>query len=246
MANCSSTNYTGREVVLSVAPGCGDALPLESEWIPAGALRNKGYEASSDTIDFTTDDSQGGYREEIGSFKTFTISLDGIVKFSDADTMRGFHLLERTFMDNERGADRVIWARLDFPDQTITGFMMISSIGRESPYDDAITFSGELTKAPSAFGVIAEPKTPGSATAPQSITVTPATLSLAVAAQENVSATVAPSGASQGVFWYSSNVAVATVSQTGTVTGVSAGDASIIAKSVAGDVFQSVPVTVTA
>lgn len=65
-----------------------------------------------------------------------------------------------------------------------------------------------------------------------SVTVTPDTDTLAIAATSQLSAAVAPGAASQSVTWSSSDPAVATVSATGLVTGVSAGTATITATSV--------------
>ncbi|HDS1692194.1 TPA: Ig domain-containing protein [Pseudomonas putida] len=65
-----------------------------------------------------------------------------------------------------------------------------------------------------------------------SVTVTPDTDTLAIAETSQLSAAVAPGAASQSVTWSSSDPAVATVSATGLVTGVSAGTATITATSV--------------
>jgi hypothetical protein len=65
-----------------------------------------------------------------------------------------------------------------------------------------------------------------------SVSIAPATVSIAVAATSQLTATVLPSGASQAVTWSSSDPAKATVSSTGLVTGVAIGSAVITATSV--------------
>lgn len=67
--------------------------------------------------------------------------------------------------------------------------------------------------------------------APTSVTVAPGTATIAVAGTQQLTATVLPSGAPQGVNWTSSAPSKATVSSTGLVTGVASGSATITATS---------------
>lgn len=71
------------------------------------------------------------------------------------------------------------------------------------------------------------------ATAVTSVTITPDTASVDVGDTTQLSATVAPGGASQAVMWHSSDLNVATVNSEGLVTGVGAGTATITAFSAA-------------
>lgn len=78
------------------------------------------------------------------------------------------------------------------------------------------------------------------------VTVTPATLSLAVGEDADLEAVVTPIGASQLVNWTSSDQAVASVSATGLVTAMADGIATITATSVAdGTKTDTCAVTVT-
>lgn len=63
------------------------------------------------------------------------------------------------------------------------------------------------------------------------VTVAPSTLALTVGQVKSLTATAAPSTASQEVFWTSSDATKAKVSQTGQVTGVAAGTATVTAYS---------------
>ncbi|MNJ45211.1 Bacterial Ig-like domain (group 2) [compost metagenome] len=65
-----------------------------------------------------------------------------------------------------------------------------------------------------------------------SVSVTPATTSIAVTATRQLSASALPAEAAQNVTWASSAPSVATVSTSGLVMGVSAGSATITATSV--------------
>ncbi len=84
-------------------------------------------------------------------------------------------------------------------------------------------------------------------TAVTSVTIDPATASINVGGTEQLSATVAPGGASQAVTWHSSDLLVATVNSAGLVTGVGAGTATITAFSVAdGTKTDTAAITVSA
>lgn len=80
-----------------------------------------------------------------------------------------------------------------------------------------------------------------------SITVTPGTASVEVGETVDLEVAVSPVGASQAVRWTSSDATVVSVSETGLVTGVSAGTATITATSVAdGTKADTADITVTA
>ena len=74
-------------------------------------------------------------------------------------------------------------------------------------------------------------RTPAAAVA--TVAVAPTTAAVAVGATRQLTPTVSPAGATQSVNWSSSNPSVATVSSTGVVSGVSAGNAVITATSTA-------------
>lgn len=79
------------------------------------------------------------------------------------------------------------------------------------------------------------------------VEVTPATLSLEVGDTSDLEVVVTPAGASQQVAWTSSDPAIATVSETGLVTALAAGTATITATSAAdGTKTDTCAVTVTA
>ena len=77
----------------------------------------------------------------------------------------------------------------------------------------------------------------------KSISVSPTSATIIVAQQVQLTATASPASVSATFIWATSNNAVATVSQTGLVTGVAAGSASITASS--GGVTGASAITVT-
>lgn len=80
-----------------------------------------------------------------------------------------------------------------------------------------------------------------------SVSVTPATASIAVAATRQLAASALPAEAAQNVTWSSASPAVATVSASGLVTGVSVGSAVITATSVSDPTkANTATITVTA
>ena len=83
--------------------------------------------------------------------------------------------------------------------------------------------------------------------APTSLVLDPTSLSLQVGDSQTITATVTPDDADQSVTWESSNPDVATVDNTGKVTGVAEGEATITAKCKAkNSVTATCAVTVTA
>jgi len=79
----------------------------------------------------------------------------------------------------------------------------------------------------------------------QQIAVNPSQLTLTVGEKQQVTATVYPANATdQTLKWVSSNSTVASVGQDGTITALSAGDATITVYNIASGTIASVPVTV--
>lgn len=80
-----------------------------------------------------------------------------------------------------------------------------------------------------------------------SVSVAPATVSLAVGTTQQLTATITPSNASnKAVTYTSSDATKATVSSTGLVTAKAAGSATITVKTTDGDKTDTTVITVTA
>lgn len=83
--------------------------------------------------------------------------------------------------------------------------------------------------------------------APTSVSVSPATDSIAEVATTQLTATTSPAGAGDDVTWASSDEEIATVDADGLVTGVAEGEATITATTVSGpSVTDTSVITVTA
>lgn len=91
----------------------------------------------------------------------------------------------------------------------------ISMAGNPSELSDELSVTTEPTPVPD----------------PESISVSPSSKTLNVGETRQITATVSPSGADQGVTYTSSNTSIATVTSSGKVTAVAAGSATITVKS---------------
>ena len=228
---CKKLKFPGKDVVLEYVIGCPDTLPLESEWKRMGSLRTKEFEISWDTTDATDSDSVGSLRENIATFQSMSISGDGTVKVSGGGAADLILLTKHIANPVATGGQPAVWLRMTFPDLTFTAYMLVSTLSRSAPYDDITTYSFEASATASDFGLIVEDTPDPDADDVTGIAAYPETMSLAVGGTAQAVAAIAPTTAPQGVQWISSDPLVATVTQGGIVTGVSAGSATITARS---------------
>lgn len=231
MATCKSQKFTGRVAILEYAIGCGNTKPAEADWKRLGAMRAKELTIEWETTDGTADDSVGSLRENLATFQTLSVSGDGTLKVSGAGSAALIELTKHVVKPEATGGEPVAWIRLTFPDLTFVFFAIVTNMSRSAPYDDVATYSFEASATASDFGLMVEDTPDPNAPAVSSVAVTPATASLAVGATRQLAVSVTPSGASQGVTWTSSDTSKATVSQSGLVTAVAVGAATVTATS---------------
>ncbi|MFV0411143.1 MAG: Ig-like domain-containing protein [Paracoccus sp. (in: a-proteobacteria)] len=232
MPTCKSTKYTGRVVVLEYAIGCGDALPVEADWKRFGAMRTKEFSLEWDTTDATADDSIGALKENLATFQSLKISGDGVCKASGSGAANLIELTKHVANPAATGNQPFVWLRMTFPDITFTAFMILTTMSRSAPHDNVTTYSMEANATASDFGLIVADTPDPDAPAVVSVTVVPDTLAMNVGDTYDVEAVVLPTDAPQGLTWDSSDTDIATVNElTGVVTAVSAGTATITAKS---------------
>lgn len=149
---CETQSFLGRDTSLEYFIGCGDVAPLEAEWKFIGALRSNSLSGEYDTVDATADDSAGSIREMLASYKTVTISTDGVAKRADSATVNQTELLMHFYNPVATGGQPVVWLRRTDPRVTIIGYYLMSTYDVEAPYDDVSTFSIEAsTTANSVF-----------------------------------------------------------------------------------------------
>lgn len=244
MAVCKNKKYVGRDVVLEYFIGCGDTLPLPADWRRFGSLRAKEFSAEWDSADATADDSIGSLRENLATFLSLTMSGDGTLTTTGDGAANLKEMTKHFLQPDATGGQPVVWMRMTFPDLTFTAFMLLSTFSRSAPYDDVATYSMEASATASDFGLIVEDTPDPDAPDVTSVEVTPATASVTVGDTEQLAASVLPSTAPQSVTWQSSNTAIATVSQAGLVTGISAGTATVIARSTVSNKFAAATVEV--
>ena len=238
---CKSAKIVGRQVVLEYAILCGDSFPSESDWKRFGSMRTKEFNLEWETTDATADDSVGALRENLATFQTLTMSGDGTVKVAGGGAANLIELTKHVAQPDATDGQPVAWLRMTFPDLTFTAYMIITTLSRSAPYDDVVTYSLEASATASDFGLVVEDTPDTDAPDPTSVTVIPATLTLAVNDSFDAEAVVAPAQADQNVRWTSSAPAVASVNLiTGVVTGVALGSASITATSVADSGISSI------
>ncbi len=230
---CVTPYLTGKTTAVEFSLACGDEDPRNLSYLPVGAMRGKSVTLGGDTGDTTTDSTFGNFRETAMLFKTFEFSGDGLRRADDGarynQTVLKKHFLQ---VDNPTA-----WFRFTYPDITIYAYMLISSFGMEDPYDDYMSYSLEATVTASEYGVIVE-DTPAPVT---SVSVTPATVTVAEDETVQLSAVTTPTGGS--VVWQSINTDVATVDQAGLVTGILEGTTTV--RAISGGVVGTATVTVT-
>ena len=224
---CNQIKYVGRDVVLEYQIGCGDEMPDPGQWKGFGSLRTKEFTLEWDTTDATADDSIGALRENLATFQTLSVSGDGVCKASGNGAANLVELTKHVANPAATSGQPVVWIRLTFPDLTFTAFMIVTNMSRSAPYDDVVTFSFEASATASDFGLIVEDTPDPDAPAVSGVTVAPTTATITEGATQQLTVTVAPSGAPQGVVWVSSDTEVATVNSTGLVTAVAAGECDI-------------------
>jgi uncharacterized protein YjdB len=208
-------------------------------WLPLGAARNKSLTMSADTVDATADDSVGGFRDTLITYKTFEVSIDGVTKRDDGTTANQQLLFDHFVTDPQP----YLWLRLTGPINTVIGFSILTEYSQEFPYDDVATYSitASATSRPGGLPSVIVEDTPIAVTA---VITTPATATVAVGNVTNLDSAVTPAAANQAVLWTSATPATATVNANGRVTGVAAGTVVITATSVS-DPTKSDTTTVT-
>lgn len=247
---CKLPGYAGRMVLLEYFLACGDVDPTDPDvaWAPIGPMTTKAFNLTWETSDVSTDQTVGNLMENIATWQSLEISGSGIATPQDGTRS---NLTALTKHIANPGPDfshqPVMWLRMTFPDVTFIAYMIATTISRDAPSGEPVTYEFSATATGSDFGLIVQDTPDPSAPDATSITVTPAgPLALEVGDTEQLSAVVDPSGASQAVHYSSSDDQVATVSTTGLVTAVADGPATITVTSVSTPaVSATVSVTVT-
>lgn len=245
-ANCptDNTKLFGRAIVLEVADGCADAVPLESEWKALAAGTSKGFDFSPNSVTSDADDTKG-YVENIVTNADFTISFEGEVRRNDKLDQYGVGRLIKYF-NTEIQATRqpTLWVRMEFGPVTFIGYMLINALSSDGGTNDIITFSTEFKVADADTIQVIDTENEVPVTG---VALTPATTSVVVGATRQLTATVSPADATDktGV-WASSDTSKFTISTSGLITGVAAGTGNATFTTTDGAKVGTTAVTVTA
>lgn len=245
-ANCptDNTKLFGRAIVLEVADGCADAVPLESEWKALAAGTSKGFDFSPNSVTSDADDTKG-YVENIVTNADFTISFEGEVRRNDKLDQYGVGRLIKYF-NTEIQATRqpTLWVRMEFGPVTFIGYMLINALSSDGGTNDIITFSTEFKVADADTIQVIDTDNEVPVTG---VALTPATTSVVVGATRQLTAAVSPTDATDrtGV-WASSDTSKFTISTSGLITGVAAGTGNATFTTTDGAKVGTTAVTVTA
>src|SRR5690606_26632988 len=159
-----------------------------------------------------TDQTVGNLMENIATWQSLEISGSGIATPQDG-TRSNLTALTKHIANPgpEFSHQPVMWLRMTFPDVTFIAYMIATTISRDAPSGEPVTCGFSASARGSGFGLIAQ-HTPGRpAPDAASITGCPAgPLALEVGDTEQLSAVVAPAGASQIVHYSSDDDQVAT------------------------------------
>lgn len=247
MANCPNSNERlfGGAVVLEVADGCPDALPLESEWMALAAGTSKGWDFSPNTVTSDADDG-GGYVESIITNSDFTISFEGEVRKRDKLDQYGIGKFISYFAAELKARRQPgIWVRMEYGPVTFIGYMVVTALSSDGGTNDIVTFSTEFKVGDASTITVEE----SDSVAVTGVTVAPATSTGAAGGTSTFTVNIAPTGATNKDFSVASTdptKATATASgNTVTVTRVAAGSAQIVINTEDGNFVATHTVTVS-
>lgn len=246
MQGCPTDNSKlfGRAVVLEVALGCSDVIPIESERLPLMAGTSKGFDFSPNTVTSDADDTKG-YVENIVTNSDFTISFEGEVRKRDKLDQFGVGNFIKYYNDEVKaGRQPTIWVFMDYGPVQFQGYMVITALSSDGGSNDIVTLSTEFKVADS--DTIDVQLTPDEVPV-TGVVLTPATTSVVVGATRQLSAAVSPADATDktGV-WASSDTSKFTISTSGLITGVAAGTGNATFTTTDGGKVGTTAVTVTA
>lgn len=131
----ASTVFNGTDLVLKFIADGGTLEPL-------GHSTSCSLTITHDLPDATTKDS-GGYAEVISGLRSFEISFDGLVDYTDDGTSQNADTI--ALLINGRNKVDFSFGTATSGDQLITGEGFISSLEVSAEMESAVTYSGSIT-----------------------------------------------------------------------------------------------------
>lgn len=207
----------------------------DGTWKKLAAQRGGTLNRDAETIDVSSKDGDG-WNEFVQGQKSWSVDVDGLVP----DSEESFEEMLNIWMMGE-----CLRIRVRYPSGLVyVGQTYITSFPEEFGYQDNVTYSITFEgSGPLEIDRVAPE------VAPKSITITPASPTVKVAAKLSLVANVLPAEATdKTVTWTSLTPSIATIDEeSGEVTGVAVGNATVIARSNANSgVSKAVTVEVTA
>jgi uncharacterized protein YjdB len=244
MEGCASSfdRLIGRAKTLELAYGCPDVRPGESEWKLLGLPTSATWDLSPESL--TSDADDGGFTSTMISSLDPTYSIDGEVRVNDRTDEFGIQQFTKYVVDEVKARRQpTVWMRFHWGNTYHIGYMVASGLSDGGGVKEIVTYSLELKLNE---GTTFEIEPDGDNVAATGVSVTPATSSIAVGAIRQLTGAVLPADATDksGV-WTTSDATKATVSNTGLLTAVAAGTATITFKSNDGNFTGNCAVTVT-
>jgi len=131
----ASTVFNGTDLVLKFIADGGTLEPL-------GHSTSCSLTINHDLPDATTKDS-GGYAEAISGLRSFEISFDGLVDYTDDGTSQNADTI--ALLINGRNKVDFSFGTATSGDQLISGEGFISSLEVSAEMESAVTYSGSIT-----------------------------------------------------------------------------------------------------
>lgn len=220
----------GKDIILAVFNTTGDKL------LAIAGQQGLTINRSKDSIEITSKDTKGGWKSKIGGMKEWSIDNDGLYVRSDDSHKE----LGKYFDGDDPICIKVLDMRNKVP--MFGGLAIVTDYSFEAPFDDAMTYSIKLDGAGALVdltGSDANQLPDGTET----VVLEKTAISLTVGGTETLKVTTNPENTK--LIWESSDDLIATVTNTGKVTAVKAGNATVKANTPNGTSAECV-VTVTA
>lgn len=225
---CQSNYVRGVAVLIEVQD------QSTGEFSKVAAQRGGTLNRSADTLDASSKEDYGWANNEAG-IKSWSLDCDGLF----VENNNGFDALNVAWVNGD-----CVRVRVRFPSGlTFVGNAIITDFPIEFPYDDAVTYSltfegkGALVQAQTTPTVL-----------PKSMVLSADKTSITTSTKAQLSVEFTPSTTTDKTVVYTSlNPAVATVDDSGLVTGLKAGTATMNARSNANSAVTAIlDITVTA
>lgn len=133
--------YTGQEVAFEISYDQSKTV-VPTDFVRVGAVRNKEFGVEWEDVDATADDSDGGFREYLATFKSFPVTLSGVSRVEESKNQKDME----TFVLNPPNNTPRGWAKFTRPlgDGTLRTYAfpcMFTSYKLTAGYDTVVEWN---------------------------------------------------------------------------------------------------------